>query len=269
MWSAPFLLREVRLYICDCKESCPEYPKNEVSMREGESTMRRGRLLIASGVLLVSCVVSRATVHCAAPELKCTVKAYDINGGFEKVESFTKYEETYRRWIKQGIELPDPFFTPIGWNPQSHPDLKWKMEVVTSVKEAHSGKNYLKLSSGTVYYHNWPWSGVTLKDNDEVTVSVWVKGRAGNPFVVRLYLYGYNKDGKKVNVYDDGAKGDVLIRERATTEWKQYVGTYVVPAKDAVDVPGARVRHVCPALTGKDICFDDVRIAVKSSRAAD
>ncbi|MFH0963511.1 MAG: hypothetical protein V2A58_05815 [Planctomycetota bacterium] len=202
----------------------------------------------------------------AHAEEGAVVETPDINGGFEKPEVFTKYEETYRKWVKEGIELPDPFVKAKGWNPQSHPDPKWKVELVTDEEGAHSGKNYLKVLAGSVYYYEWPFSDLKLNDGDEVTMKVWVKGPEDRPFIGRLYLYGYDEEGKARPIYDDGASGDgMIIRGKATDEWKQYTGTYVVPAVNSVTVPGSHVKRVSPVLSGKDICFDDVELEIRRS----
>ena len=191
-------------------------------------------------------------------------EVHDMNGGFEKVETFTKHEAPYRNWVKQGIDLPETFVKPKGWHPQSHPDPKWKIEVVSDEKVAHSGKNCLKIDAGTVHYYHWPWSNVRLEDNDEVVLSAWVKGPNDAPFELRLFLYGHNENGELRSIYDDGKGGDgLLVRGKASPEWKEFTRTYVVPAVNSVTLPGSHVRAVCPALTGPDVCFDDVQLTIR------
>jgi hypothetical protein len=197
-------------------------------------------------------------------------RSHYINGGFEKIESFTKYEDQYKNWVKNGIDLPDTFIKPRGWHPQSHPDPKWILELIQDEKAAHSGKNCLKLPAGTVHYWDQPWSDVKVSDNDKITIKVWAKGPPGRKFDVRLFLYGYNEKGQSRSIYDDGAGGDgLLIGAAATAAWKQYVGTYVVPARNSVTLPNSRVRTVTPALTGKDVCFDDLQVEITRSAGDD
>ncbi|MFH0964574.1 MAG: hypothetical protein V2A58_11270 [Planctomycetota bacterium] len=227
------------------------------------------RTSFRSMVLFLSSFLLYVFLGSPAPADEAAVEVIDVNGSFEKTEVFTKYEEQYRKWIKDGIELPDPFTKPKGWHPQSHPDPKWRIELVEDEAAAHSGKNFLHIYAGTVHYYDWPFSTLTLNDGDEVTICVFVKGPQDveNPFRVRFFLYGFNKEGKKVNIYDDGEKGDVIITGVSSPEWKEFTGTYVVAAHDAVDVP-SHVRAICPALVGKDVSFDDVKLTIKRAASA-
>jgi len=197
---------------------------------------------------------------------------YDINGGFEKTETFTKYEEQYRNWIQQGMELPDPFIKPKDWHLSNHPE-KAKLEVITDGKEVHSGQSCLKLISGSIYYYFQPWSnasisGTVLKANDRLTLKVWVKGQDDTPFMARFYLYGVKKDGSRASIYDDGKGGSgMIISGKATPEWKQYTAPYTVPDAESVTLPGCRVTYVSPALQGKGVFFDDVEVLLERAPA--
>lgn len=227
------------------------------------------KLMAEAGIALVGLsLLSLLPGYCVEPE----VESHDINGGFEKTVSITKYEDEYRQWGKEGRELPDPFVKAQGWHPQDINECRWNMKIVTDEKEAYSGSNHLQLTSGQVYYYWHGWATIKdLKPGDEVTLSAWVKGPEGNRFQLGLYLYGYNKENKRVNIYNDGDKNGLLVTGKATPEWKQYTGTYVIVAGAGVDVPGATVSRVSPALysvrssptTGEEVWFDNVEVKIK------
>jgi len=204
---------------------------------------------------------------------------YDINGGFEKTDTWTKYEEQYRSWVQQGMQLPDPFIKPKDWYLQSFGNPK--LEVITDAKEAHSGNNCLKLISGSIYYAGQAWlntslTGAALNADDRITLKVWVKGPADTPFLVQLYLYGVKKDGGRVVLFDipkspgdgKGGPGDI-IRGKATPEWKQYTATYTVSDSESAARPGCRVQYVTPVLEARGVFFDDVEVQVQRSGSAE
>ena len=190
-----------------------------------------------------------------------------INGGFEKVESFTKYEQEYRNWKKGGIDLPETFLKPRGWHPQNYAGKKWKIELIADEKQAWSGKNAMKVVHGIVHYYDLPWSKVRLDDHDELIVKALVRGPENTPFTVRLYLYGYGKDGDLKSIYDDGKGSDgFLIRGTATSEWKEHTGNYIVPSVNSVTLPDSHVRFATPALTGNGVSFDNIRLETKRKK---
>ncbi|MFH0963504.1 MAG: carbohydrate binding domain-containing protein [Planctomycetota bacterium] len=224
-----------------------------------------GRIWLAPGAL---CLVFSLQV-CAA---EAEAETHDINGGFEKTATVTKYEDEYRRWVKDGHDdLPDPVVKAVGWHPQDAGEQKWKMEIVTDEEKAHSGKNFLKLTGGRVYYYNWPYSDVRVKPGDEVTLSMWAKGGEDAGFTVEFYQYGLNKEGKITNLYNvPGAQYMPLTNQSITSEWKEYAAKYPVPSETDRTVEGSTVCRVSPALhrVRGEVCFDDVTLVIKRAPSA-
>ena len=224
--------------------------------------------------LLLACVVAFGAIGIwtALPAVaqEAPGEEMDVNDGFEKTETFTKYEDQYRKWVKDGVELPDPFVKPAGWHPANFFEHKWNIETVTDEEQAHSGQNFLRLKSGMVYYYDYKWAQMKVAPGDEVVVSVWARGpeKASNLFFVQLNCYGENAEGKMVPIYDVG--NPQVIIARTTPEWTQHTGTYLVTDETSKGVPGAKVQRVSVALIsreGQEIWFDDVD--VKILRAAE
>ena len=219
------------------------------------------------GMVVGVCLLFSFPVTSAEPE----AETHDINGGFEKTTTLTKYEDEYRRWVKDGHDdLRDPFVKAVGWHPQDAGKTKWQMEIVTNEENAHSGQNFLKLAAGHLYYFNWPYSDVRVKPGDEVVLSVWAKGDDDAKFAVEFYQYGLNKEGKITNLYHvPGAQYLPLVNQQVTPEWKEYIATYPVPSETDRTVEGATVCRVSPALHTKGaVCFDDVKLVIKRTPTA-
>ena len=100
--------------------------------------------------LLLACVVAFGVIGIwtALPAVaqEAPGEELDVNGGFEKTETFTKYEDQYRKWVKDGVELPDPFVKPAGWHPANFFDHKWNIETVTDesdLEEVYNTERHL------------------------------------------------------------------------------------------------------------------------------
>ncbi|MFH0964136.1 MAG: hypothetical protein V2A58_09000 [Planctomycetota bacterium] len=216
-------------------------------------------------VLACAWTVSAMGLLLAEEPKEAQGEVMDLNGGFEKTETFTKYEEQYRKWVKDGIELPETFVKPAGWQPSTFFEHKWKLETVSDEKQAHSGTNCLRLFSGMIYYYDYKWAQMRVAPGDQVVVSVWARGPKDveDLFLVQLNCYGENAEGKVVPLYDVG--NPQVIVKRTTPEWTQHTGTYMVTADTSKAVPGVRVQRVSVSLIsreGTEIWFDDVEVKI-------